>query len=221
MSEAGASSSAGKEFAAALLLSGAAGFADALGYMADGVFAANMTGNTVLASMALTEGCCMLAAERFGTLIAFFVGAMTARAVLHWKRSSASWALMVEAVVLLAATAGGIDTFVGLQTVALAMGVQAAAMTRFAGVPISTVVITSTLSRIAESTVDRGARLIGATPSPDRHNLRLLVSAWLSYAIGAAAAVGAVALIGRSRFTLLVPTAAVVAVALLLRKSRR
>ena len=38
------------------LLCAAAGFADAVGYVNSGVFAANMTGNTVLAGLALAGG---------------------------------------------------------------------------------------------------------------------------------------------------------------------
>jgi len=38
---------------------------------------------------------------------------------------------------------------------ALAMGIQASAITHFSGVAVSTVVVTSTLARAADATLDR------------------------------------------------------------------
>jgi uncharacterized membrane protein YoaK (UPF0700 family) len=58
--------------------------ADAVGYIAmGGVFAANMTGNTVLAGLALGEGQFETAARRMAPLLTFFPGAMPARLLLR------------------------------------------------------------------------------------------------------------------------------------------
>ena len=66
-----------------------------------------------------------------------------------------------------------------------AMGLQAASMTRFGAVTISTVVVTSVIVRIVEGTVLRKKPPDVAAAMP------VLAAAWLAYAIGAAASVAA------------------------------
>src|SRR5258708_30790113 len=57
--------------------------ADAVGYMTMGsVFAANMTGNTVLAGIAVAQGQWLDAWRHLSPLIAFFAGAIIARLLL-------------------------------------------------------------------------------------------------------------------------------------------
>ena len=63
----------------AALLCGIAGYVDALGYLKLGsVFAANMTGNTVLLAIVLAQGEWARAAVYGLTLAAFFAGALSA-----------------------------------------------------------------------------------------------------------------------------------------------
>jgi len=84
----------------ATLLTLVAGLADAVGYVAmGGVFAANMTGNTVLAGLSLGEGHFDLAAKRLAPLVTFFVGAMLARLLLRLFHRPAV-PLLVEAALL-------------------------------------------------------------------------------------------------------------------------
>ena len=61
---------------AAATLCAAAGMADAIGYVNSDVFAANMTGNTVLVGLSLAEGQWQLALERASTVLAFMGGAI-------------------------------------------------------------------------------------------------------------------------------------------------
>jgi len=81
------------------------------------------------------------------------------------------------------------DRWLALGTVALAMGVQAAALSRFAGVSVSTVVVTSTMVRLAEANLDVLLRLFGRAATADRAPWLLLAGVWLAYAVGAMAAV--------------------------------
>ncbi len=68
----------------ATLLTIIAGISDAVGYITmGGVFAANMTGNTVLAGIALSEGRYPDAGRHLAPLVAFFIGAMLARLLLR------------------------------------------------------------------------------------------------------------------------------------------
>jgi uncharacterized membrane protein YoaK (UPF0700 family) len=142
----------------AALLTLVAGMADAVGYISlGGIFAANMTGNTVLAGIALAEGQYALAAKRFMPLIAFFAGALLARLLLRLARRPAA-PLLLEAALLAVAGFVTLGTETELMVVALAIGLQASAITQFGGSAVSTVVVTSTLARMADATLDRPRR---------------------------------------------------------------
>ena len=82
------------------LLTIVAGIADAIGYLTmGGIFAANMTGNTVLAGISAAEGHYATAAFRFIPLLAFFLGAMLARLLLRLFHKPAV-PILIEAVLL-------------------------------------------------------------------------------------------------------------------------
>jgi uncharacterized membrane protein YoaK (UPF0700 family) len=89
--------------------------------------------------------------------------------------------------------------------VALAMGLQASAITHFGGTSVSTVVVTSTLARIAEAALDR----VWPTgrPLPSVATPRLLALTWIGYLAGA---VGGVLLVRVVKWPLLVPAALLV-----------
>jgi uncharacterized membrane protein YoaK (UPF0700 family) len=191
----------GRPLIRATLLTIVAGLADAIGYITmGGVFAANMTGNTVLAGIAAAGRDFIQAWHHLTPLIAFFVGAMLARLLLRLLRTS-TVAIALEAVLI--AGAGFLD--VGPQPavliVAAAMGLQASAITHFAGNAVSTVVVTSTLARTADSALDRLWRG-QKTDLPVVSNAQLLILTWTGYLAGAIA--GAL-LIPAVAYPLLVP----------------
>lgn len=186
----------------ATLLTLVAGLADAVGYVAmGGVFAANMTGNTVLAGLSLGEGHFDLAAKRLAPLVTFFLGAMLARLLLRLFHRPAV-PLLIEAALLAVVGLLPIGREPSLMLVALAMGLQASAITHFGGTSVSTVVVTSTLARIAEATLDR--MWPTGRPLPSVATPRLLALTWIGYLVGA---VGGVLLVGAVHWPLLVPAA--------------
>jgi uncharacterized membrane protein YoaK (UPF0700 family) len=171
----------------ATLLTIIAGISDAVGYITmGGVFAANMTGNTVLAGIALSEARYPDAGRHLAPLVAFFIGAMLARLLLRlWNRTMIP--LLLEAVII------GAMAFLPIAmeepavlVLAFAMGLQASAITQFGGVSVSTVVVTSTLARTADAALDHlwpaeaGKLPVVATP-------RLLLLTWVGYLVGAVA----------------------------------
>lgn len=191
----------------ASLLTIVAGMADAVGYAAmGGVFAANMTGNTVLAGLALGEGHWELAAKRIAPLLTFFIGALLARLLLRlWHRPALP--LLLEAAILAVVDFLPLDREAALLIVAMAMGLQASALTHFGGAAISTVVVTSTVARIAEAALDRlwpTGRPVPAVTTPG-----LLALTWAGYLVGA---VSGVLLLGVLPWPLLVPAALLVTV---------
>ena len=187
----------------AILLTIVAGIADAVGYIVmGGVFAANMTGNTVLAGIAAAEGFYDLAAQRLAPLITFFLGAMLARLLLRLLHRPMA-PLLLEAIMLAGVGFLPVGRETAVLIVAAAMGLQASAVTHFGGTAVSTVVVTSTLARVADATLDRlwpvPARTLPSIATP-----RLLALTWIGYFAGA---VGGTVLLHLIAWPLLVPAA--------------
>ena len=150
-----------------------------------GVFAANMTGNTVLAGIALAERRYADAGRHLTPLVAFFIGAMLARLLLRlWGRPMI--AVLLEAAIIGAMSFLPLAAESAVLVLAFAMGLQASAITQFGGVSVSTVVVTSTLARTADAALDKlwpaeaGKLPVVATP-------RLLMLTWIGYLVGAVA----------------------------------
>jgi len=177
------------DLASAFILCLVAGMVDAVGFVRHGAFAANMTGNTVLTAIALAERDVARAIDCGLMLACFFLGAIVGRLLLTLGRRRAAWPLALEAALLVACVLMPPDRWLALGTVALAMGVQAAALSRFAGVSVSTVVVTSTMVRLAEANLDVLLRLFGRAATADRTPWLLLSGVWLAYAVGAIVAV--------------------------------
>src|SRR5260370_31462750 len=120
-----------RDTAQATILTIIAGIADALGYITmGGVFAANMTGNTVLAGIAAAQRHYPDAWDHLTPLLAFFIGAMLSRLLLRLSHRPAA-CLVVEAALL--AVVGFLPTGPGVAGLILgvATGVQASALTPF------------------------------------------------------------------------------------------
>ena len=180
-----------------------AGIADAVGYITmGGVFAANMTGNTVLAGIAAAQRNYTDAWHHLAPLLAFFMGAMLSRLLLRLLHQPTA-GLLVEAALLAVVGFLPISPEPAVLIVAMAMGVQASAITHFDGSAVSTVVVTSTLARTADAVLDR------LWPGEKKHlpavtNLPLLALTWIGYLAGAVA--GAL-LLAVTPYPLLVPVA--------------
>lgn len=165
------------------LLCGIAGFVDAVGYVDQGgVFAANMTGNTVLLAMSAAHGKWANTLVYVITLTSFSAGVAVAY-LLEAKHLRVP--LLIEALLITVVALVAPGKTAALIMLAGAMGLQAASMTRFGTVTISTVVVTSVIVRIVEGGISR-------TKPPDiAVTMPVLAAAWSAYAIGAAASVAA------------------------------
>jgi uncharacterized membrane protein YoaK (UPF0700 family) len=169
----------------AAALSIVAGIADAVGYITmGGVFAANMTGNTVLAGIAVAQHDYTRTWHHIAPLFCFFAGAMVSRLLLRLAHKSTP-SLLIEAALLALVDFLPIAIESKVMIVAVAMGIQASAVTHFAGSAISTVVVTSTLARTAEYALDRLWPGEKQPTVPGVANVRLLALTWAGYLIGA------------------------------------
>ena len=120
-----------------------------------GVFAANMTGNTVLAGIAAAQRRYADAGRHLAPLARLLRRApCCARLLLRlWHRPA--MAILLEAAIIAVVGFLPIGIEAAVLILALAMGMQASAITHFGGAAVSTVVVTSTLARTAEATLDR------------------------------------------------------------------
>lgn len=164
-----------------------AGMADAAGYITmGGVFAANMTGNTVLAGIAVGAHRYTDAWHHFWPLVAFFLGCMLSRGLQRLARTPIA-PLILEAVLLAGVGFLQIGPEAAVLVLAVAMGLQASASGPFCTGAVSTVVVTSTLTRAADSLLDRLWPGIKSDPPVVVADLRLLSLAWAGYLLGAIA----------------------------------
>ena len=167
-----------------LLLCLAAGHVDATGYLQHKVFAANMTGNTVLASMSLAVGDWAGAIERASTLLAFFAGAAASALLMRWRRGrTGRLSLWLEVALLATACALDPRRPEWLWLVTAAMGIQATVLVRHRQTAVSTVVVTNTIARLA-------SLMVGGLPgaaTERRAEAGLLGLSWAAYAAGAIA----------------------------------
>jgi uncharacterized membrane protein YoaK (UPF0700 family) len=185
------------------LLCSVAGFVDAFGYLQFGhVFAANMTGNTVLLSIAAAEGDWRRVGLYAATLAAFVTGAFVAGLLKHALQRPHMAILIAAALLVLVHLIAG-DAAIGLMLLGAAMGLQGAALSRFGTITLTTVVITRVILRFADGLVARlwaGRRTDAAAAANEETSFTAV--AWLSYAVGGAAGVGGIALTDQA---LLVP----------------
>ena len=147
-----------------LALTWAAGNIDAISYLGLGhVFTAMMTGNTVLLGLALAQAEVLAALRSIIALFGFSIGVFAGAIIVERESEPPEWpsavtaALAAEAVILgifaiLSILSGGARspglTYVFIVLLALAMGMQSAAVRRL-GVPgIATTYLTGTLTSL-------------------------------------------------------------------------
>jgi len=168
MSEHNPSSGRKIQFAVAASLTFIAGYVDAIGYLAYAkVYTANMSGNSVAIGIGLGQQKWAEAAFRSWPVLLYVTGLILGRILLEIGAQSglrriASLAFSCE-VVLLAivgfstslATRYAIATpeLAGIAILALAMGIQNAALTKFSSLTLHTGFVTGTLLKCAEQLV--------------------------------------------------------------------
>jgi uncharacterized membrane protein YoaK (UPF0700 family) len=164
----------------ACMLAVIAGYADTIGFLRFDAFAGLMTGNTILLGISLASAQ-LLRAAFYGAIIGtFLAGVLLSRALL--QLGAAQWmALTVTSALHVACSFLGRGWAALL--LALAMGMQNAAATRFGGVSLNTVFITGNLQKLGEGLVAWLWRR--RSPAPASDGVAIFGLVWLSYALGA------------------------------------
>jgi len=199
-----------------LALALAGGTVDAGTYLGLGhAFPANMTGNTVLLTIAVAKGTGAELVRSAAALGGFCLGVAGGTALLRegarrWPQGAwATFALETLALALLLACwlVFGVGTHFGLIAAAsLAMGAQSAAVRASKVGGVSTTYVTGTLT----TGVSRVVRRLLGTTSADPPSPALPVEAWVAYALGGLA--GAFAERAWHAWEMVIPLALVVLV---------
>lgn len=169
-----------------VLLCLAAGYIDATGYLQQQVFAANMTGNTVLAGISLAEREWVTALERASTLLAFFGGAAIGGVLMSLRGRAGRFVLWIEAALLAVACALDPSQPTWLLLTVTAMGMQATVLVSYRHTSVSTVVLTNTMAKLAQSLAGRVVPHSAARPEEARPESGPLAMTWVLYFVGAA-----------------------------------
>jgi uncharacterized membrane protein YoaK (UPF0700 family) len=200
------------------LLCGIAGYVDGWGYTQIGrVFAANMTGNTVLFGIALAEADWRRAVTYATTLFAFFLAGIVASIIRRALQRSDIILYGSAACLLLALLPREAPELV-LALLAVAMAFQGAAVQRFGRMAISTVVVTSTMLRLAEGIVGRVWRSSAATRPEALEAVPMSATAWATYAVGGATTIAGAAYL--TSWALVLPALLLVVIAARLPRGR-
>lgn len=183
-----------------LLLTCAAGSVDAVSYYTIGhVFTANMTGNTIHFGVALGRGNGGDIVRTGSALVGFVIGVAIGAAIVERDQSTEPWphsvtsALGLELAVLVVAAVtwlvGLVPTLVGQQfmlvLLAVAMGVQSAAVRRLRIPGIVSTYITGTLTSLVAGEARKRLGYDRPTPEAPTHSTTLLAIVWLVYLGGA------------------------------------
>jgi uncharacterized membrane protein YoaK (UPF0700 family) len=164
-----------------------AGLVDAYAYVSLGhIFAANMTGNTVLLAVNAVRGggetrdfIVTLGAFALGTIVGSGLKRATGRAYAP---------LLLGALLLIAAATVPLSRLPMLAMLAATMGLQAATVSQFGPTSIQTVVITTPIARLAEGLIDLAWPRRGRSAERSGEAQGLHGIAWGAYALGAACA---------------------------------
>lgn len=158
-----------------------AGYVDALAYLTLHAFVANLTGTAVLLGVSLAAGDWPRVIRAVAAIGAFLCGAVATRLILRvgWRPR---YPLLLAGVIL--AGAAFLPDQYRLPVLALAMGGQNAALTKFGLLSINTTFISGDLQKLAQALGDRPT-------ASTRSAITALPLVWLAYVGGAA--MGAVA----------------------------
>jgi uncharacterized membrane protein YoaK (UPF0700 family) len=188
-----------------LLLAGAAGCLDAVGYLMLGLFTANMTGNTILLGLSVGRQDWPSALRDALAIAAFVAGAGAGTLVVSSLRRL-DQCLGLEAMVLAAAVAAWfaygaprghiVQPAVAHWVVALlaaAMGIQSAAVRRVGEQRVATTYVTGTLTNVATDAASdllarwnrRRGRAAESPARPAARGTALSVGLWIVYLFGA------------------------------------
>jgi uncharacterized membrane protein YoaK (UPF0700 family) len=172
------------------------GYGDAASFVLAKTFTGHVTGNLVLAAIAIAAHEWRAALGHLSAIVTFLIGIVVSVLMVHPLKAWPSWPLLptimgMEVILIVAASlalsshmAHGVEMFVIF--VSLALGLQNGAFHRAGGISVHTTyltgMITSLISKEAEQYVSEVAPAPLRTPDP---GISLLCGIWIAFVLGA------------------------------------
>jgi uncharacterized membrane protein YoaK (UPF0700 family) len=185
-------------FIISILLTWAAGYVDAVGWLTwQHIYTANMSGNSVGIGVQTAAADWSRAALRAWPVLMYVIGLLLCRLMIEIaaRRQApriAWFAFTVEIALLLIAIAHAPGAVAGIALLALAMGIQNATLTKFGAMTLHTGFVTGTLVKFAEQLSaflfwlhDHGGGLREWLAQRSFRYSTWLLSVWIAYVIGA------------------------------------
>jgi uncharacterized membrane protein YoaK (UPF0700 family) len=172
------------------------GYGDAASFVLAKTFTGHVTGNLVLAAIAVAAHDWLAALEHLSAIVTFLLGISLSVLIARPLKARLSWPLLptiigIEVILIVVAslalasnTAHGVEVFVTFVSVAL--GLQNGAFRRVGGISVHTTYLTGMITSLISTTTERYTSEV--TPptvgSPDP-KIGLLCGIWIAFVLGA------------------------------------
>jgi uncharacterized membrane protein YoaK (UPF0700 family) len=187
----------------AVLLTLTAGYVDAVGFLRlQGIYVANMSGNSIAIGLHSALGDWPTVLERLLPVVSYVADLLAVRMARHiakrlrFRRFLAACLLLESLSLILFLNVRGLNS--GIVFAAVAMGIQAATITQFNGVTVHTAFVTGSLIRFAETAAEWLIATLKSDPEASRPGKDAIwfFGVWAAYVGGAVCGAGVYAYAG-------------------------
>jgi uncharacterized membrane protein YoaK (UPF0700 family) len=172
------------------------GYGDAASFVLAKTFTGHVTGNLVLAAIAIAARNWRAVLEHVSAIVTFLIGIFLSVVILRRLKAWPSWPLLptvmgIEVILIAAASfalasdmAHGVEMFVIF--VSLALGLQNGAFRRVGGISVHTTYLTGMItSLISAETEKYASEMIPPSARVDDPKIGLLCEIWIAFVLGA------------------------------------
>jgi uncharacterized membrane protein YoaK (UPF0700 family) len=172
------------------------GYGDAASFVLAKTFTGHVTGNLVLAAIAVAARDWRAVLEHLSAIVTFLIGVSLSVAIVRPLKAWPSWPLLptimgIEVILIVAASfalssdsAHGVEIFVVF--VSLALGLQNGAFRRVGGISVHTTYLTGMITSVISTETEKYASEV-IPPSVRVHDpkIGLLYELWIAFVLGA------------------------------------
>ena len=172
------------------------GYGDAAGFVLAKTFTGHVTGNLVLAAIAVAAHDWRAMLGHLSAIVTFLIGIFVSVLIVRPLKARSSWPLLptvmgIEIILILAASlalasgvAHGVEIFVIF--VSLALGLQNGAFRRAGGISVHTTYLTGMITSLISTEAEQYASQVVPPPvSAHDPKISLLCGIWIAFVLGA------------------------------------